>query len=720
MAVLQHERIHPVMRKTLPARYYLDHFHEFLRFFEGQSGVLLDTASRDFIDSFIALPEPQQCIVVRAASRKYAVINRNHFNYDEIAQPQEQIDVLIAQEWFLSLDAAPIWDVVSVLNKADIIELLANYQDIRGLSGQSKAALSQLLERQITQHGWPDSFSCSHYLYCAFDQPLRFLLFLYFGNTKGRLNQFSMRDLGIMRTRADSAASADVARFDNAEEAAAAWYYAYHTDTLPYLSSAELRALAEQTLPEADSAVGQQLQDRYCLKLGQLLLTEFPPLALSVLARGQGDQAKEKWLRELYKSGDKAQVKSALEEIIDNPGSDTLLTFAEDFYARKFHKKRTSALTDMLRNASRTLALDESQNQQVERGVIAWYKRRGITAWRTENRLWRVLFGLTFWDLLYSQEALVNEFDRRPQPLRHNDFYDQYHIQIDALLDALPTADSMLEHVTRQAAAHFGKVNSLFMWSQSLLDTPRILLTQGDYEAVKRLLVMMCRDFKTLRDGFPDIMVLDTTLRFEEIKAPGDQLRRNQLMTIQRLQQAGFDVTITQVNWYRDPMQPYAVVDIETTGGNAAYHRITEVGIAKVINGEVVDEWQSLINPQRHIPSAITRLTGISDEMVATAPIFAEVAEAIAQFTEDCVFVAHNVNFDYGFIKQEFARLEQHYRRPKLCTVREMRKAWPGLASYSLAALTSHFDIAMERHHRALSDAKAAASLLLLSQQKRD
>ena len=278
----------------------------------------------------------------------------------------------------------------------------------------------------------------------------------------------------------------------------------------------------------------------------------------------------------------------------------------------------------------------------------------------------------------------------------------------------------MLEHVTRQAAAHFGKVNSLVMWSQSLLDTPRILLTQGDYEAVKRLLVMMCRDFKTLRDGFPDIMVWDTTLRFEEIKAPGDQLRRNQLMTIQRLQQAGFDVTITQVNWYRDPMQPYAVVDIETTGGNAAYHRITEVGIAKVINGEVVDEWQSLINPQRHIPSAITRLTGISDEMVATAPIFAEVAEAIAQFTEDCVFVAHNVNFDYGFIKREFARLEQHYRRPKLCTVREMRKAWPGLASYSLAALTSHFDIAMERHHRALSDAKAAASLLLLSQQKRD
>ena len=704
------------MRKTLPARYYLDHFHEFLSFFDGQSGSLLTDESRDFIAAFKAMPEPQQCIITRAATRKYAVINRHHFNYEEIIQPQEQIDSLVEQKWFLSLDAAPIWDVVSVLNKADIIELLGSYQDTRGLGAKSKAVLSQLLETHVAQSGWPASFACSHYLYCAFDQSLRFLLFLYFGNTKGRLNQFSMRDLGIMRTRADSSASTDVARFDNAAEAAAAWYFAYHTDTLPYLNTDELRALACAEIPETESAVGQQLQDKYCLKLGQLLLPESPELGLSVLARGQGDQAREKWLRELYKSGEKKQVKAALEEIIDNPESDTLLTFAEDFYARKFHKKRTSALTDMLRSASRVLELDESQNQQVERGVIAWYKRKGIAAWRTENRLWRVLFGLTFWDLLYSQEALVNEFDRRPQPLRHNDFYDRYHHQIDALLDALPTAEAMLTHVTKQATTHFGKVNSLFMWSQSLLDTVRILLTHGDYAAVKHLLVMMCRDFKTLRDGFPDIMVHDGALRFEEIKAPGDQLRRNQLITIQRLKQAGFDVTITQVNWHRDPMQPYAVVDIETTGGNSAYHRITEVGIAKVINGEVVDEWQSLINPQRRIPSAITRLTGISDDMVASAPVFAEVAEAIEQFTEDCVFVAHNVNFDYGFIKQEFARLEQHYRRPKLCTVREMRKAYPGLASYSLAALTSQFDISMERHHRALSDAKAAASLLVLSQ----
>ena len=109
----------------------------------------------------------------------------------------------------------------------------------------------------------------------------------------------------------------------------------------------------------------------------------------SIKSSFQSDKAKEKWLRESYKDGELEAVKASLEDIIDNPASDTLLAFAEDFYARKYHKKRTSTVTDMLRSASRTLDIDVSQNQQVERGVLAHYAREGITGWRTENRLWR-------------------------------------------------------------------------------------------------------------------------------------------------------------------------------------------------------------------------------------------------------------------------------------------------------------------------------------------
>ena len=105
--------------------------------------------------------------------------------------------------------------------------------------------------------------------------------------------------------------------------------------------------------------------------------------------------------------------------------------------------------------------------------------------------------------------------------------------------------------------------------------------------------------------------------------------------------------------------------------------------------------------------------------MVADAPLFVEIADKLREYMAGCVFVAHNVNFDYGFIRAEYERIEQGFRMPKLCTVRQMRKAVPGLPSYSLANLTKHFGIDMTRHHRALSDAQAAAELLFIVNESR-
>lgn len=704
------------MRKDLPPRYYLTHFHEFLGFFEGANRALLSDEAATFIERFKALDDDKQCIVVRAANRKYAVIDRSQFNYSEVSTPQQQIDWLKVNGWFGDLSHASLNDIAGVLTKDALLALLAEYGSTQGLSSLTKPKLVTRLKEHISTHGWPEQFSLESYLVCLFDSALRFLLFIYFGNTKSRLNQFSMRDLGVMRTRSDSVT--DTARFDTKEDALAAWFYANHYSQLAFYNDDMLLAIAEADFPETEGVSASFYRDQCLYALGLKLLAIDRQKGLEVLQQAQSDKAKEKWLRESYKDGNEDGVKQALEDIIDNPQSDTLLAFAEDFYARKYHKKRTSTVTDMLRSASRTLDIDVSQNQQVERGVLAHYARQGIAGWRTENRLWRSLFGLTFWKQLYEEDTLVTEFDRRPLSLKQNNFYAKFELSIEDLLRKLNTKEKLRFHLHKMATEHYGKVNSLFMWSSHLLTPIEALIKHGSIDAIYTLLRMMCKDFENLRDGFPDIMVFDKTLRFEEIKAPGDQLRRNQLVSIQRLQQAGFDVAVTTTNWIRDPAQPYVVVDIETTGGNNSYNRITEIGMVKLVAGQEVDRFQTLLNPQRRIPSNITRLTGISDDMVADAPLFAEVAGHIASFTQDAVFVAHNVNFDYGFIKQEFARLEQSFRRPKMCTVREMRRTYPGLPSYSLANLTKHFHIEMERHHRALSDAVAAAELLKLAFEK--
>ncbi len=155
----------------------------------------------------------------------------------------------------------------------------------------------------------------------------------------------------------------------------------------------------------------------------------------------------------------------------------------------------------------------------------------------------------------------------------------------------------------------------------------------------------------------------------------------------------------------------YAIIDIETTGGMPRRDKITEIAIVLHDGNKILDKFNSLINPDRSIPYEITRITGIRDDMVANAPRFYEVAKKVVQMTEGAIFVAHNVRFDYGFIKEEFAKLGYTYTRKQLCTVRMSRKAFPGLKSYSLGNLIKHFNISVSARHRALDDTLATVEL---------
>ena len=155
----------------------------------------------------------------------------------------------------------------------------------------------------------------------------------------------------------------------------------------------------------------------------------------------------------------------------------------------------------------------------------------------------------------------------------------------------------------------------------------------------------------------------------------------------------------------------FAIIDIETTGGLPRRDKITEVAIVLHDGEKVLDKYDSLVNPERSIPPNITRITGITNEMVDDAPKFYEVAKKIVEMTEGAIFVAHNVRFDYSFIKEEFQKLGFTYTRRQLCTVKLSRKAFPGLRSYSLGNLIRHFNIQVENRHRALDDALATAEL---------
>jgi DNA polymerase-3 subunit epsilon len=157
--------------------------------------------------------------------------------------------------------------------------------------------------------------------------------------------------------------------------------------------------------------------------------------------------------------------------------------------------------------------------------------------------------------------------------------------------------------------------------------------------------------------------------------------------------------------------QEYTIVDIETTGGNAGGSRITEIAIVVHDGTKVVDRWETLVNPQKEIPPAIFSLTGINNEMVRDAPIFDDISEKVLEMLVDRVFVAHNVNFDYSFVRHQLEESGFKWTARKLCTVRAARKIKSGLPSYSLGKLCHSLDIPLINQHRAGGDADATAIL---------
>ncbi len=153
-------------------------------------------------------------------------------------------------------------------------------------------------------------------------------------------------------------------------------------------------------------------------------------------------------------------------------------------------------------------------------------------------------------------------------------------------------------------------------------------------------------------------------------------------------------------------------LDLETTGTTASFDRITEIGLVEVECGRLVSEWSTLINPQVRIPAYIETLTGIRNDMVAQAPTFAEVAHELKERLAGRLLVAHNARFDYGFLKNEFLRLDIKFASDVVCTVKLSRRLYPGHARHNLDSLIERHGVACGARHRALGDARVLWELL--------
>ncbi len=702
----------------LPAYYYLAHFLEMVSFVETTYDGILEKSHRDFIRDFRSLSKDEQCLLVRMINRRGHIFDRRTLSYPEIADLPLALENLMQCGYLRNLEEADYAALLGRLNKDTLIAIAkaANQPGVK--TSFAKLKLIAMVLEQI-----PFSIAVKHaggdaYVVRAITKPIDFLLYLYFGKTCDGLKSFALRDLGIARV---NDAASFKARFSDGEEARACFYYSQVLDGLSIPSAALYHEAAQRLFdgPEGGD-YARSLRDRAALEIGTFFEKQKRhDRALDIYRFASSPECNERAVRVLYASGHCQEAEALLERMIDDPGSDEEHNFASDYYARKFGGKRVSACTELLR-AGPTITVDEVYRGQPEAGVAGILRRGGFDVYPAENILWHTLFGLLFWDELFESGHLPSAFDWVPHCLKDKSFARLFDAAIAKKLKAIRagTAPPILLKVI---AAHWGRPNGIFSWDLLNVEALHALLSVQNKEAIAAMVQLMALDFWSTRDGFPDLMLAkDGHIRFVEIKAEGDTLRRNQLTRLRQMQTAGFAAEIFRVGYRFDPEQDYVAVDVETTGGAASFDRITEIGAIKIRNHQIIDQWHSLINPQRSIPAKIAELTGVSNEMVRTAPLFAEIADGFMAFMADSIFVAHNVNFDYGFVGREYARLERRFHFPKFCTCAGMRRHYPGHTSYSLGNLCTAHRISLENHHRALCDAKAAGQLLNLINRKRE
>jgi DNA polymerase-3 subunit epsilon len=714
--------------RELPSMYYLDHARELFYFIENHCQHLLSSDHKSYLLGIHSLSQDAQCLLVRCLARKPKFVKLNTFNYPEISNIEEAFSELCAAN-YLSHAKAEDWPELSKqLTKPQLVTTLKQVDHtpqnlnessppLTVKSTSPKAELVFAAQSLIT-----GSESYLESLFKEFsvrrqNDNFDYILFLFFGDLRNRFQQFAMRDLGVKRTRK---ADKEIARFSAANEALSAFEYQRVRQNFSQNPQNLASSTAQYLL--SSKAIGQHAEktrDKLLLSVGNELHQNDSELAMILWQRSNEPKALEKWVRSAYKKRDKEWLKIELNKLKKDNLDPTSQVFIEDFYQRKFNGKTTSIYTDMLRECSNVIGLDEAFVNTVEEGVINHYLQQGVEAHFTENKFWRVLFFLTFWELLFGPDQVQHsEFDRLPASLKDKHFYQNNKQAIEISLEIFQSSERAIQTLTKLIVKYYGQVNGGINWAPSLLDSIRVALqTHTPSSSFANILRDIAQNFKNTIDGYPDLMVVENhSLRFEEVKAPGDVLRPNQLVSINRLRDAGFEVGLAQVKWQVNPNQIYAVVDIETTGGRKGGNSITEIAVIKVRNQEIISEWSSLVNPQRHIPAHINRLTGISNSMVTDAPIFAEIADELKKQLSGTIFVAHNVGFDYSFIQSAYEAIGQPFRMPKFCTVSNSRKRFPGLRSYGLGALAEHFDIDLEGHHRALNDARATAHLLALIQ----
>lgn len=555
-------------KKELPPKYYLDYFEYVLSFVKEKYGTILHTEEWRFLRKYYCLSEDARCLFIRFSNRRGLFFRTGKVKYSEIERIPEHLEELLNHEFISKLSpekhqsVAP--DLLQIFTKPELLKLFGDKE----LKKLNKA---DLVEAIINEFDFDDvteaiNTNFTDIIKVDFERETAFMKFLFFGNRYLDMTEFVVRDLGLInyyRHNDDEL----VARFENRKDADDKWLISEQYELFKQLKTNEdPKELYDWfiTLHESIeelSEVAQPSYERLILKIGRYLEREkHYDEALEVYRLTPAVPSRERQVRTLEKLKNNDSAIALCEEMITASFNADEHFFATDFIARLKSKKRSRKSTTEELMSAESIAVSEEFRHRVEAGSMAYFvEEKGYDAAFSENHLWRGMFGLIFWDIVFdpSLVAFHHPFQRRPSDLHLPAFYEKRKEQIIALLDSFDTVEKLLVEMGGRYEKYQGIANPFVIWMDEIWSMIRKAVECIGLENCKLVMHEMAKNIVENSRGFPDIFVWDEKTgfyEFIEIKSPTDNLSNQQLFWLRFFKQIHLNARVLRVTFEKsDP-----------------------------------------------------------------------------------------------------------------------------------------------------------------------
>lgn len=563
-------------QNELPPKYYLEYFNYLLDFVQEKYRHILNENEWRFLRKYYCLSEDAQCLFIRFSNRKGLFFKVNKLAYAELTDIPASLNELLDREFIEHVNAEKhetfSKELLGVFGKD---ELANRFTKIVTASEESvpkaerisykKLKKDELVETLLKAFSFEEIVDAIKDLEpvvkVCFEFEVTFMKFLFFGNRYLDMTEFVVRDLGLIQYESHDDDKL-VARFNTRKDAEDKWLitdqndlFSQLKDTSPPLEVYDWFMNFTDSVSDL-SEIAKPSYERLILKVGTFLEKgKLYDEALNTFRLTEQVPSRERQVRTLQKLGHIDEALSLCQLMIEFPKNADEKFYATDFINQVNSKKRVrkKSTTSWL-HQSESITISEEFRHQVEMGVVDYYLNDGKMAVFAENHIWRAIFGLIFWDIVFdpSLVAFHHPFQRRPSDLYLPDFYEKRQDLIISHLESFDNIQTLLVYMGERYESKFGIANPFVHWLEEIWLMVRKAVEVMNFESLKKILHEMSKNLVENLRGFPDLFMWDEETNeycFVEVKSPTDNLSNQQLFWLQFFKEVGVNSKVLRVYW---------------------------------------------------------------------------------------------------------------------------------------------------------------------------